>query len=210
LNSQIAAIDKYVGPPNIEVIGHPVDGRSGGGLFAADTGHLIGVCNMADPADDEGIYAALATIHWELDRIGLRQIYQSRADVLAGDRRQTAEPAREAAPPAMPTSMPATVPVQAPSAASVAGADLVTTAPGTPEIICIIRQDGQQQLLVLERPSPDLLQLLSQESRSAGRPTELALQPRQGSPSPAAWPRQRMTSEPAGSSQEYRAQSADR
>ena len=36
-----------------ESAGQPLIGRSGGGLFSAD-GHLIGVCNLADPKDDVG------------------------------------------------------------------------------------------------------------------------------------------------------------
>ena len=74
--SQITAIDKYLGSPNVEVAGQPVDGRSGGGLFSAD-GYLVGICNAADPADDEGIYAALSTVHQQLDLIGQRRIYDS-------------------------------------------------------------------------------------------------------------------------------------
>ena len=73
--SNISAIDKYVGAPNIEVAGQPVDGRSGGGLFTA-AGKLIGVCNAADPQDNEGLYAGLETVHWQLDQIGQARIYQ--------------------------------------------------------------------------------------------------------------------------------------
>ena len=72
--STISAIDRYVGPPNIEIHGHPVEGRSGGGLFTCD-GRIIGICNAADLQEDRGIYAALPTIHLALDRIGQRAIY---------------------------------------------------------------------------------------------------------------------------------------
>ena len=82
--SQITGVDKYLGPPNLVVSGQPVQGRSGGGLFSQD-GLLIGICNAADPADNEGIYAALPTIHWELDRVGQRRIYDQRSEnALAG------------------------------------------------------------------------------------------------------------------------------
>lgn len=73
--SKIVAINKYLGRPNYTSTGAPTDGRSGGGLFTAD-GLLIGVCNAADPADNEGLYAALASIHWQLDQIGQSEIYQ--------------------------------------------------------------------------------------------------------------------------------------
>jgi hypothetical protein len=56
-----------------------VEGRSGGGLFSA-TGHVIGVCNAADPADNEGLYAALPAIHAQLDQVGLAMIYKQSAE----------------------------------------------------------------------------------------------------------------------------------
>jgi hypothetical protein len=39
---------------------------------------VIGVCNAADPTDHEGLYAALAAIHSELDQWGLSAVYQKR------------------------------------------------------------------------------------------------------------------------------------
>ena len=50
-HARVTALDKYLGPPNLEVGGLPVEGRSGGGLFNQD-GQLIGVCNAADPAEN--------------------------------------------------------------------------------------------------------------------------------------------------------------
>ncbi len=77
LESKITAINKFLGPQNLQIAGLPVQGRSGGGLFTAD-GLVIGVCNAADPADNEGLYAALATIHKQLDQAGLSAVYQNR------------------------------------------------------------------------------------------------------------------------------------
>jgi thiol-disulfide isomerase/thioredoxin len=77
LVSKITAIDKYLGAANVQVAGLPVQGRSGGGLFTAD-GQVIGVCNAADPSDNEGLYAALAAIHNQLDQAGLSAVYQNR------------------------------------------------------------------------------------------------------------------------------------
>src|SRR5262249_17853333 len=56
--TQITAVNKYKGKPNFTAAGQPIDGRSGGGLFSAE-GYLIGICNAADPTDDEGLYAGL-------------------------------------------------------------------------------------------------------------------------------------------------------
>ncbi|MFM8414890.1 MAG: trypsin-like peptidase domain-containing protein [Planctomycetota bacterium] len=74
--SRITAVDKYLGPANVQVAGQPVQGRSGGGLFAID-GTLIGVCNAADPADNEGLFAALPSIHEQLEEAGLAFVYRN-------------------------------------------------------------------------------------------------------------------------------------
>jgi S1-C subfamily serine protease len=75
-HSRITAVDKYLGPANVQVAGQPVQGRSGGGLFAID-GTLIGVCNAADPADNEGLFAALPAIHEQLEEAGLAFVYRN-------------------------------------------------------------------------------------------------------------------------------------
>jgi len=75
-HSRVTGIDKYLGPANLQVAGQPVQGRSGGGLFATD-GTLIGVCNAADPADNEGLFAALPAIHDQLEESGLGFVYRS-------------------------------------------------------------------------------------------------------------------------------------
>ncbi len=82
VRSRVNAIDRYTHGPNIVVAGQPVDGRSGGGLFNS-AGELIGICNAADPTDDEGIYAGLRTIHEQLDLIGMSRIYQRSQGSLA-------------------------------------------------------------------------------------------------------------------------------
>ncbi len=72
-NSHVTSTDKFLPPPNIQVAGQPVEGRSGGGLFTA-SGLLIGVCNAADPTDNEGLYAGISSIHGEIARKGLTQV----------------------------------------------------------------------------------------------------------------------------------------
>ncbi len=74
--SRITAVDKYLGPANVQVAGQPVQGRSGGGLFTID-GTLIGVCNAADPADNEGLFAALPAIHEQLEEAELAFVYRN-------------------------------------------------------------------------------------------------------------------------------------
>jgi thiol-disulfide isomerase/thioredoxin len=75
-HSSVTALDKFMGPTNYTVAGLPVQGRSGGGLFSTE-GMVIGVCNAADPSDNEGLYAALESVHAELDRAELTSIYDS-------------------------------------------------------------------------------------------------------------------------------------
>ena len=75
-HSQINSLDKFQGPPNIQVAGQPVEGRSGGGLFSSE-GYVIGVCNAADPSDHEGLFAAPGSIYAELDRARLAFVYKS-------------------------------------------------------------------------------------------------------------------------------------
>src|SRR5439155_15110576 len=85
--TQITAVNKYKGKPNYTAAGQPIDGRSGGGLFSAE-GYLIGICNAADPTDNEGLYAGLASIHWQLDKIGQSETYQRAAQVAAAPKPQ--------------------------------------------------------------------------------------------------------------------------
>jgi S1-C subfamily serine protease len=74
--SRLNGANKFVGPPNLQVAGQPVQGRSGGGLFSAD-GYLIGICNAADPQDDEGLYSAAANVHAILKAHDVRLLYRS-------------------------------------------------------------------------------------------------------------------------------------
>lgn len=92
--SHVTTIDKFLGAPNLQVKGQPVQGRSGGGLFSAE-GYVIGVCNAADPEDDEGLYAALPAVHAELNQLGLARFALSSEPIVASN------------PPTMPSRMPA-------------------------------------------------------------------------------------------------------
>ncbi|HND52923.1 MAG TPA: trypsin-like peptidase domain-containing protein [Pirellulaceae bacterium] len=114
--SSLTGIQRYDGPPNIVVAGAPVDGRSGGGLFSSD-GRLIGVCNAADFADDEGIYAALGSVHWQLDQIGQARIYGGRdVGAIASDERAAPRQPRNVEPMSMASPPSANSPAIMPSA----------------------------------------------------------------------------------------------
>jgi len=75
LSTQITSIDRYVGTPNVEIAGAPVEGRSGGGLFDAE-GRVIGVCFAADPEGNEGLYVSLPAIQKKLDELRLTAVYE--------------------------------------------------------------------------------------------------------------------------------------
>lgn len=102
-HSRITAVNKYLGPANVQVAGQPVQGRSGGGLFAID-GTLIGVCNAADPADNEGLFAALPTIHEQLEEAELAFVYRNVYP--SGGPDSLASVGGSAHVPAMPSEMP--------------------------------------------------------------------------------------------------------
>jgi thiol-disulfide isomerase/thioredoxin len=72
--TRVTWLDRYQGPPNVETSGAPVVGRSGGGLFNSQ-GQLVGVCFAADYEGNKGLYAGLQSIHDELNRLGLHEIY---------------------------------------------------------------------------------------------------------------------------------------
>jgi hypothetical protein len=75
--SCVTDTDRVRRPPTTRVAGQPVVGRSGGGLFNAQ-GQIIGVCYAADQQDNLGFYAALNSVHAELDRKNLSFVYRQR------------------------------------------------------------------------------------------------------------------------------------
>ncbi|MGE3314468.1 MAG: trypsin-like peptidase domain-containing protein [Planctomycetaceae bacterium] len=74
---RVTALNRYLGPENIECTGVPIQGRSGGGLFNAD-GNVIGVCIAADPKEQRGLYAGLQCIHDMLKKSGFAYLIGGR------------------------------------------------------------------------------------------------------------------------------------
>jgi thiol-disulfide isomerase/thioredoxin len=199
--SQITAVNKYLGPANLQVAGQPVPGRSGGGLFLLD-GSLIGVCNAADPEDGEGLYAALQAVHEQLDEAGLSFVYRATYP-------SQGSPAVTSQPPAMPESMPSVafdrrdrngaVPTasiaESPSAAAPPAAEAssalspgevallkhVRQHQGQAEVICIVRPHGAEsrsEVFVLSAAGSDFVDHLSQahqgDTATASQPDPVA------------------------------------
>ncbi|MFO7905891.1 MAG: trypsin-like peptidase domain-containing protein [Planctomycetota bacterium] len=174
-SSTISAINRYVGPPNIEIHGSPVDGRSGGGLFTSD-GRLIGICNAADLQENRGIYAGLPTVHLALDQIGQQAIYldePSEPKVASSGHQDSPDP-----PAATGTNQPA-----ASTPITPASHEPPSASPQPSEMICIVRSpDGSNQVMTVNNPSQELLQRMSDESRDQQVP---ARQRTNASPSPS-------------------------
>jgi S1-C subfamily serine protease len=187
-HSRVTAVDKYLGPPNVQVAGQPVQGRSGGGLFGTD-GTLIGVCNAADPTDNEGLFAALPSIHEQLDESGLSFVYRSSypsnavaavaaADLpampaqmpsVSFDRRDRAD--------ALPTGSTESSAAGALSAGEQALVEQIRQHGGKAEVICIVRPHGAPQdsseVYVLQGSSRAFVDKLSQTHGGRALPAPL-------------------------------------
>ncbi len=186
--SRISAVDRYTGPPNLEVYGHPAEGRSGGGLFTAD-GQLIGICNAADWQDDRGIYASLPTIHTKLKQIGLERVYRRQEAAVAS----TSSPSPPAAVGINGSQHLEPLPMM-PVASSARGSAPATMAGSDMEVICVIRSRSnpasQSQVVILDHPPQEVLQQLArqanQPSGRGDRVADLARLPAIGAPSAPA------------------------
>ena len=188
IQNRVLAVNRYLGPANLVVGGRPIDGRSGGGLYNQQ-GVLIGVCNAADQVKDEGLYAALGPIHAELDAANLGHLYRSYSGEMAPHMASTVHVADGL--PHGGGSGNSTLPVshpQSPDKASnwspvpIASIDESATtgvaatarndAKLDTEVICIVRSRDasgkNSQVMVLEHPSPKLLDQLNREMNRRG------------------------------------------
>jgi thiol-disulfide isomerase/thioredoxin len=188
--SHINSIGRFRGPPNLQVAGQPVQGRSGGGLFDAQ-GRVIGVCNAADPEDNEGLFAAQESIYKELDRAGLSFVYRSGAPAatIAAAHDTSAPPlmSGKMPSPTPPASIPAQLrPVASGSVAQLTAEEIATLAElrekaKDAEVICIVRPlsdpHAKSEIIVLDKASPAFLKQLGVEriEEPAARLTSLAV-----------------------------------
>ncbi len=75
--STIKNLATYDGSQKYDIVGRPVVGRSGGGLFTS-SGILIGVCNAAAVEVDEGVYSSIDNIHTEIGNASLAHLFLDR------------------------------------------------------------------------------------------------------------------------------------
>ena len=160
--TKITNLNRYVGPANIEAAGEPTIGRSGGGLFNRD-GYLIGVCNCADAQDNEGIYAAIESIHWQLEKVGLADLFKPRS--------QTAD-----------VPGPAVAAVDYEDRRELSPRPAAVTSPSAQddvEIIAIVRprsnRNGKGNVIVIPKASQQLLQQIAANSADPTTAADLAL-----------------------------------
>ena len=196
--SCVNSLNRYAGPPNLQVAGQPTEGRSGGGLFTSD-GLVIGVCNARDPQDQEGFYAALETICAQLDDAHMAFAYQSPKSCEGGSvllmAAATAPPMTQQTPATvLPVSLPNAVPENSVKPLALAG----TPPPGLnpseqaameeirsrlkedAEVICVIRSrrnpQAKSEVIMLDRATPELLQQLAAEAQSLQGPQPTSLE----------------------------------
>ena len=150
---RVTALNRYLGPHNIECDDLPVQGRSGGGLFSKD-GQLIGVCTAADTKEQRGIYCGLKAVHKLLDECQLTSLYREgpEAETLLVDGETPANDATS------------------PETESVATEDALADAlagAGEAEVVCVIRPIDRPRdstrVVVINRASPKFLGYLSDE-----------------------------------------------
>lgn len=194
LRNSVITPNRYVGAPRFTAEGAPVEGRSGGGLFT-ESGYLIGVCNSANAKENHGLYAALPTVHWQLDQINQSAIYQGKqpANVAVANYEQPAGPAASAtlaAPPPVAMAqaggadqfanpapplpkMPAAMPQGFAAAGSTApppGLGAMAAADDS-EVIVIVRSRSnptkQSEIFMLDRPPAEVIRILQAQARPA-------------------------------------------
>jgi len=178
--SHVTVINRFTSKPNINIHGLPANGRSGGGLFSAE-GLLIGVCNAANEADNEGLYASLPTVHWQLDKFNLQAIYE-RASAAAPISAPLSEPVpqnqlptrpdpaalandpRTRGLPELPREMPRSAPLAEESNAP-AGDDM--------EVVVIVRSkqrpENPSEIYLVDSVSPDLLSRITTAARASAQ-----------------------------------------
>jgi len=154
----------------------------------------VGVCFAADYEGNEGLYTALESIHDELDRLGLADIYRKPGDAAAtqdqiASQSATATPpvvrGQEPLQPVMPladnrSTAPATLLAVNPTESAAAPADLnrveqaaweeIMSRASDAEVICIIRPrepGGKSEVITLDRVSPEFVRALAERTGMA-------------------------------------------
>jgi S1-C subfamily serine protease len=174
MESRITSLDRYQGPPNIEASGAPAIGRSGGGLFNVK-GELIGICNNADPEGNEGLYAGLAVIQEELDKIGQTAIYAKNGAPTPAANSTPGQLVRGQEPPAITpvgnetSASPSSASHNLSKTEEAALTEIMKRAVSS-EVIIIVRPkdaSGESEVIHLDSVSPDFIRELANRKHDA-------------------------------------------
>lgn len=183
---KVTALNRYLGPDNVECSGVPVQGRSGGGLFTKE-GFVVGVCSAADHKEQRGLYAGLKAIHDLLDQSHLSHLYRPASGAKSADT-QIASADETDSPPRSPTNRVRSLPpdddpaenlnptevASATESTSDSGAvsaeselaDRLRTL-GPAEVTCVIRllehPNAASRVVILDRASPRFVAYLTEE-----------------------------------------------
>jgi hypothetical protein len=150
-DSHITKLNRYLGAPNVEVMGKPVQGRSGGGLFNSK-GELIGVCYAADDELNEGLYNAPEVVYQQLMKLGLRRLFESSysgPDVATSGR---VDPPRMRAEP---------IPLAQVSPTSLAAASAESAIPR--RLVVMVEEGGRTEQIEIRNPSPVLMDAINSQ-----------------------------------------------
>ncbi len=191
-SSALKAVSRYSGVKKYDIVGRPVDGRSGGGLFTLG-GQLIGVCNAAAVEVDEGIYTGLDSIYWQLAKTRLTHLFNKRPEAPAAQAiaqrdeprprtdpnpRQSRPLARQLTEPAI-ADRPLTGNRMSPAA--VTPVSTTTANLDDLEIILLVRSKSDPndvRAIAVERPGQELRQLIgAPPQKPLGVPDRLASGP---------------------------------
>jgi S1-C subfamily serine protease len=134
-DTRITKLNRYLGAPNIEAAGMPVQGRSGGGLFNSN-GQLIGVCFAADSEHDEGLYSGTQSVLEQLHRVGIRS--------------------------EQPSGLPAATSMQSATAGAQSSDSSNSFAPSTMTVI-LTNSSGSTRQLTIDQPSTQLIDAMQGE-----------------------------------------------
>jgi S1-C subfamily serine protease len=197
LNMSVVDINRYEGPENVLCTIDPTQGRSGGGLFNAQ-GEVIGVCSAADRQAKQGLYTGIGAIRKVITQLSLDSLLRKAPASFNDTRPEPATPpvpgnpmdesaenpfdafiARNASvvdqlqtnpvESAVAQRMPEELPD--PFAPSPARTASTHTGMAPTEITVIIDSPDPtkgKQVVVIPKPSPWLLELLTGESPDAG------------------------------------------
>ncbi|QDU08477.1 thioredoxin domain-containing protein [Gimesia aquarii] len=180
---QVTALNRFLGPDNIECTGMPVQGRSGGGLFDR-SGQLVGICFAVDKEDQRGLYAGLPVIHKLLDDSKLTALYKETEFQQTPPETKMAaeEPDQEMLTEFLERAMP-TQPVESPTTGNhdLSQLQAALEQAGESEVVCIIRPlnkpKSASRVVIINKASSKFVSYLSGEVSNQPQPTSARFKP---------------------------------